>query len=87
MLCILSAIQIVLIGDHKQLRPIVRNEHVRRLGVDRSLFERYYDKLHGNRAVMLDTQYRMVRIFNINFIYKFSICCMIYMLLCYTLTA
>ncbi|KAM4588239.1 3'-5' exoribonuclease HELZ2-like [Odontesthes bonariensis] len=51
--------QIVLIGDHKQLRPVVRNEHVKRLGVDRSLFERYYDKLHGNRAVMLDTQYRM----------------------------
>ncbi|XP_041836471.1 helicase with zinc finger domain 2-like isoform X2 [Melanotaenia boesemani] len=51
--------QIVLIGDHKQLRPIVKNDHVKKLGMNKSLFERYYDKLHGNRAVMLDTQYRM----------------------------
>lgn len=41
-------------GDHKQLRPIVKNEHVRRLGMTLSLFERYMD-----RALLLDTQYRM----------------------------
>ncbi|KAK7159588.1 hypothetical protein R3I94_005818 [Phoxinus phoxinus] len=46
--------KVVLLGDHKQLRPIVKNEHVRRLGMTRSLFERYMD-----RALMLDTQYRM----------------------------
>nr|XP_699251.2 helicase with zinc finger domain 2 [Danio rerio] len=46
--------KVVLLGDHKQLRPIVKNNHVRRLGMTRSLFERYMD-----RAIMLDTQYRM----------------------------
>ncbi|GLD65959.1 helicase with zinc finger domain 2-like protein [Lates japonicus] len=50
--------KIVLIGDHKQLRPIVKNEHVRKLGMTKSLFERYYT-MHEKRAVMLDTQYRM----------------------------
>ncbi|XP_017277217.1 helicase with zinc finger domain 2 [Kryptolebias marmoratus] len=51
--------QIVLIGDHKQLRPIVKNQNVKKLGMATSIFERYYTKLHENRAVMLDTQYRM----------------------------
>ncbi|XP_066558927.1 3'-5' exoribonuclease HELZ2 isoform X2 [Amia ocellicauda] len=46
--------KIVLLGDHKQLRPIVKNELVRKLGMSRSLFERYMEK-----AIMLDTQYRM----------------------------
>ncbi|XP_067359876.1 3'-5' exoribonuclease HELZ2-like isoform X1 [Channa argus] len=50
--------KVVLIGDHKQLRPIVKNEHVRKLGMAKSLFERYYN-IHENRTVMLDTQYRM----------------------------
>ncbi|XP_053171367.1 helicase with zinc finger domain 2-like [Scomber japonicus] len=50
--------KIVLIGDHKQLRPIVRNERVRKLGMAKSLFERYYT-VHKKRAVMLETQYRM----------------------------
>lgn len=58
------ASQIVLIGDHKQLRPIVRNQDVKKLGMATSLFERYYTSLHENRAVMLDTQYRMVRTWN-----------------------
>ncbi|KAJ8259051.1 hypothetical protein COCON_G00180630 [Conger conger] len=46
--------KIVLLGDHKQLRPIIKNIFVRNLGMSKSLFERYM----GN-AVMLDTQYRM----------------------------
>ncbi|KAJ8359239.1 hypothetical protein SKAU_G00157640 [Synaphobranchus kaupii] len=46
--------QIVLIGDHKQLQPIVHCDLVKRLGMRNSLFERYMDK-----ALMLDTQYRM----------------------------
>lgn len=52
--------QVVLIGDHKQLRPIVKNMHVKKLGMARSLFERYYIS-QEQKAVMLDTQYRMVR--------------------------
>lgn len=44
----------VLLGDHKQLQPVVKNEQLRNLGMDRSLFERYH-----RDAIMLDTQYRM----------------------------
>jgi len=50
-----SAQQVVLIGDHKQLRPIVFNNVAKNLGLERSLFERYED-----RALMLTDQYRMV---------------------------
>ncbi|GAB1287336.1 Helicase with zinc finger domain 2 [Apodemus speciosus] len=46
--------KVVLLGDHKQLRPVVKNEQLRNLGMDRSLFERYH-----RDAIMLDTQYRM----------------------------
>ncbi|KAL4655663.1 helicase with zinc finger domain 2 [Arapaima gigas] len=49
--------KIVLLGDHKQLRPIVKNELVRNLGMSKSLFERYSERTE--RTVMLDTQYRM----------------------------
>lgn len=47
--------QVVLIGDHKQLRPIVLNAKAKILGLERSLFERYSEK-----AQMLTIQYRMV---------------------------
>lgn len=50
-----AASQVVLLGDHKQLRPVVKNEQLQNLGLDRSLFERYH-----RDAFMLDTQYRMV---------------------------
>ncbi|KAI1889999.1 hypothetical protein AGOR_G00168690 [Albula goreensis] len=46
--------QIVLLGDHKQIRPIVECELMKKLGMKTSLFERYMED-----AVMLDTQYRM----------------------------
>ncbi|XP_056592556.1 helicase with zinc finger domain 2 [Triplophysa dalaica] len=46
--------QIVLMGDHKQTRPIVQCAIVKKMGMQQSLFERYM-KL----AIMLDTQYRM----------------------------
>ncbi|XP_034164506.1 helicase with zinc finger domain 2 isoform X2 [Pangasianodon hypophthalmus] len=46
--------QIVLLGDHKQIRPIVTCARVKELGMEKSLFERYMDQ-----ALMLDTQYRM----------------------------
>ncbi|CAJ1050780.1 helicase with zinc finger domain 2 [Xyrichtys novacula] len=52
--------QIVLIGDHKQLRPVVRDTHVKKLGMAKSLFERFYT-MPESKAVMLDTQYRMHR--------------------------
>ncbi|XP_012510035.1 PREDICTED: helicase with zinc finger domain 2 isoform X2 [Propithecus coquereli] len=49
-----QAEKVVLLGDHKQLRPVVRNERLQNLALDRSLFERYH-----RDAYMLDTQYRM----------------------------
>jgi len=50
-----STDQVVLIGDHKQLQPIVFNTTAKNLGLEKSLFERY-----KNRALMLTQQYRMV---------------------------
>ncbi|KAI4886530.1 hypothetical protein NFI96_030161, partial [Prochilodus magdalenae] len=46
--------QIVLLGDHKQLQPVVNNDLLQRLGMKKSLFERYMRK-----SLLLDTQYRM----------------------------
>ncbi|NXI63086.1 HELZ2 Helicase, partial [Anseranas semipalmata] len=46
--------KVVLLGDHKQLRPVVNNDFCKTLGMETSLFERYQ-----NQAWMLDTQYRM----------------------------
>ncbi|NWX92460.1 HELZ2 Helicase, partial [Nothoprocta pentlandii] len=46
--------KVVLLGDHKQLRPVVNNDVCKSLGMEMSLFERY-----RNQAWMLDTQYRM----------------------------
>ena len=50
-----KAPQVVLIGDHKQLQPIVKNKLARSLGLRTSMFERFSDK-----AFMLEEQYRMV---------------------------
>ena len=52
--------QVVLIGDHKQLQPIVVCPEARRLGLQKSLFERYKDDKH---CVQLQFQYRMVNNF------------------------
>jgi superfamily I DNA and/or RNA helicase len=49
--------QVVLIGDHMQLQPIVVCPEARRLGLQKSLFERYKD---DERIVQLQFQYRMV---------------------------
>lgn len=49
----------VLIGDPKQLQPVVKNIHVKKLGMARSAFQRQFE-LHKQSVVMLDTQYRMV---------------------------
>jgi hypothetical protein len=50
-----EAEQVVLIGDHKQLQPIVTCREAGGLGLSKSLFERYSDN-----SVFLDSQYRMV---------------------------
>lgn len=55
-----AAEQVVLIGDHKQLQPIVLNTVASDLGLKVSLFERYKD-----RAIMLTEQYRMVILFGL----------------------
>eukprot|EP00057_Strongylocentrotus_purpuratus_P033405 XP_791308.3 PREDICTED: helicase with zinc finger domain 2 [Strongylocentrotus purpuratus] len=46
--------QVVLIGDHKQLRPIITEPNARDLGMEESLLEKYKKK-----ARMLTIQYRM----------------------------
>ncbi|CAH1244473.1 HELZ [Branchiostoma lanceolatum] len=46
--------QVVLIGDHQQLQPIVSQPDARDLGLGVSLFER-----HAKKAYMLQIQYRM----------------------------
>lgn len=44
-----------------QLRPVVKNMRVKKLGMAKSAFERHFE-LNRKHAVMLDTQYRMVRV-------------------------
>lgn len=56
LVCHRRAEKVVLLGDHKQLRPVVNNDVCKSLGMEMSLFERYQ-----GQAWMLDTQYRMVR--------------------------
>ncbi|XP_070195168.1 3'-5' exoribonuclease HELZ2-like isoform X1 [Littorina saxatilis] len=53
-----KAKQVVLIGDHKQLRPIIKCQPASELGLDRSLFERLFTRF-PSYTVFLGTQYRM----------------------------
>ncbi|XP_072018120.1 3'-5' exoribonuclease HELZ2-like isoform X2 [Amphiura filiformis] len=46
--------RVVLIGDHKQLRPIIQEQTAKQLGLDKSLLEQYYEDVN-----MLNIQYRM----------------------------
>ncbi|XP_078348623.1 3'-5' exoribonuclease HELZ2-like isoform X2 [Oculina patagonica] len=46
--------QVVLIGDHKQLQPVIQDHVAKTLGLSVSMFER-----HSERARMLKLQYRM----------------------------
>ncbi len=48
----------VLIGDHKQLQPVVKYQPARQCGLTRSLFERYAELKQV--AFILTEQYRMV---------------------------
>ena len=50
-----GARQVVLIGDHKQLQPVIQDQVAKALGLSVSMFER-----HSRRAKMLELQYRMV---------------------------
>lgn len=57
-----NAKQVVLIGDHLQLKPITMCREASKLGLNTSLFERYaLTKSSKNvQFTMLDEQYRMV---------------------------
>ncbi|ESN94510.1 hypothetical protein HELRODRAFT_68663, partial [Helobdella robusta] len=46
--------QIILLGDHQQLKPVVTEKLASQLGLETSLFERYHEN-----AFMLTKQYRM----------------------------
>ena len=59
MVPIRQADHVVLIGDHKQLQPVLSNREAEQMGLGRSLFERYVDEV-GVKAHMLQVQYRMV---------------------------
>ncbi|KAK2466665.1 hypothetical protein APHAL10511_000923 [Amanita phalloides] len=49
--------QVVLVGDHQQLGPVIMNKKAARAGLTQSLFERLV--LLGNRPIRLQVQYRM----------------------------
>lgn len=52
-----GARQVILVGDHQQLGPVIGEPCVRGLGLGQSLFERLI--LLGNTPVRLEVQYRM----------------------------
>ncbi|CEJ81899.1 Putative Regulator of nonsense transcripts 1 [[Torrubiella] hemipterigena] len=54
---VLGCKQVVLVGDHKQLGPVIMNKQAAKGGLDRSLFERLM-KLQ-NHPIVLNIQYRM----------------------------
>ena len=60
-----QAQQVVLIGDHKQLRPIIRCQPAAELGLNQSLFERLFKKFPAY-TIFLRIQYRMVSEEHIN---------------------
>jgi regulator of nonsense transcripts 1 len=49
--------QVILVGDHKQLGPVIMNKRAAKIGLSRSLFERLI--LVGVRPLRLQVQYRM----------------------------
>jgi len=51
----------ILVGDHKQLQPVVLNKIAESLGLKKSMFERLFeDENLSEYCIMLTTQYRMV---------------------------
>ena len=55
---------VVLIGDYKQLRPILKDNIAAELGLQHSMLERQWEgsRRDGFNRVMLQRQYRMVRV-------------------------
>ena len=61
MVPIQRAEKVVLIGDHKQLRPVIKNKDAEAKGLGTSLFERYVqEQAPLQKPFMLKVQYRMV---------------------------
>ncbi|GIW21404.1 MAG: ATPase AAA [Candidatus Sericytochromatia bacterium] len=58
---ILNADKFILVGDHKQLPPVIQSEEARRNNFDKSLFERLINLNENNNEVLitLNEQYRM----------------------------
>ncbi|KAK7467696.1 ATP-dependent RNA helicase [Stygiomarasmius scandens] len=54
---VLGCKQVVLVGDHQQLGPVIMNQKAVRAGLTQSLFERLV--VLGNRPIRLPVQYRM----------------------------
>lgn len=54
---VLGIKQVVLVGDHQQLGPVIMNKKAARAGLNQSLFERLV--LLGVRPIRLQVQYRM----------------------------
>ena len=72
--------QVVLIGDHQQLQPVVICQHAAKLGLDRSLFERYSQ--HSGLLTLLKVQYRMVGITLFEMVYFTNSCIYPMVILC-----
>ena len=64
MIPIWQAENVVLIGDHMQLQPIIHYKTAGQMGLKESLFERYVATV-GVHPYMLKTQYRMVSLLNV----------------------
>jgi regulator of nonsense transcripts 1 len=54
---VLGCKQVVLVGDHQQLGPVIMNKKAARAGLTQSLFERLV--MLENRPIRLQVQYRM----------------------------
>ncbi|CAO1622559.1 unnamed protein product [Parajaminaea phylloscopi] len=54
---VLGCKQVVFVGDHLQLGPVIMNKKAARAGLTQSLFERLI--MLGNRPIRLQVQYRM----------------------------
>ena len=54
---VMGAKQVVMVGDHQQLGPVILNKKAAKAGLTQSLFERLI--ILGLRPMMLQVQYRM----------------------------
>lgn len=54
---VLGAKQVILVGDHQQLGPVIMNKKAAKAGLSQSLFERLVQL--GIRPIRLQVQYRM----------------------------